>query len=128
MPLSKSEGGISVLQTGLTIEFLHSGELLYPKVVLLPAFLFFLTFVIAPMEVEDFEIHDEHDGITDSGEHLDEEGDESQDDNLDQELDVNLDGMLPNFTGFWSLDRQRSAHAYCAPVLLVTKRETTTRV
>jgi ATP-dependent RNA helicase DHX37/DHR1 len=90
---------------------------------------FLLTLVIAPMEVEDLELHDEH-GISDSGEQMDEEGDESQeDDNLNQELDANLDCMLPNFLAtFWSPDGQHSAHVYCAPLLLITQQKTTTRV
>ena len=98
------------------------GSLLHPAQ-------FFLTLVTAPMELEDFELHDENGGITDSGEHLDEDGDGSQEeDDLTQELGANLDRMLPNFPPDFGLLTDNSAHVYCAPLLLVTKGETTTRV
>jgi hypothetical protein len=58
-----------------------------------PAHSFLTAPATAPLEVEDFEIHDEHDDITDPGENLGEEDESQDDDNLDEELDATLDGM-----------------------------------
>lgn len=95
---------------------------------LLPHICLFLTFVVGPLEVEDFELHDEHGDVTDSSHYLNEEGDESQEEgDLHQQFDAELDGMS-NFSSCFRFLTDKKAPMHIVPLYSLLSSEKQLRV